>query len=73
MYTNKKSLIIPLILFLIFLLILSESAFAAQIRLAWNPNQENDLGGYIVYYGLAPRTYGVTFEPIDVKKVRLIR
>lgn len=27
------------------------------VRLAWDPNSEPDLGGYIVYYGVASRVY----------------
>lgn len=34
------------------------SAFSAQsVTLAWDPNPENDIGGYIVYYGPASRNY----------------
>ena len=33
-----------------------ESAFAARIRLTWDPNTESDLTGYKVYYGTSPRT-----------------
>ena len=40
--------------------------FAAQIKLAWDPNSEADLAGYKVYYGTASRVYGT---PINVGKV----
>src|SRR5512139_1743420 len=40
--------------------------FAAQIRLAWDANQESDLAGYKVYYGTASRSYGA---PINVGNV----
>ena len=33
-------------------------AFAAQIRVAWDPNNEPDLAGYRVYWGAASGSYG---------------
>jgi len=36
---------------------------AAQIKIAWDPNTEEDLAGYRVYYGPASRTYG---QPITI-------
>ena len=51
------SLIIPL---------LFQSAWAADIRLAWAPNNEPDLAGYKVYYGTTSGTYG---PPINVGNV----
>jgi hypothetical protein len=30
---------------------------AADVQLAWDPNQETDLAGYKLYYGTASRTY----------------
>ena len=50
---------------LIFLVILpfSSTDSAAQIRLAWDPNTDADLAGYMVYYGTASGTYD---PPIDV-------
>jgi len=53
-----------LVLFFSFLLPLS--GFAAQIKLAWDPNSEPDLAGYKVYYGTASSTYG---SPINVGNV----
>jgi len=44
----------------------SSPAFAAQIKLAWDPNTEPYLAGYKMYYGTASRSYGT---PIDVGKV----
>jgi hypothetical protein len=35
------------------------------IRLAWDPNQEKDLAGYKLYYGLSPWSFG---EPIKLGK-----
>jgi hypothetical protein len=40
-----------------------QTALAANIRLAWDPNQEKDLAGYKLYYGLYPWSFG---EPIKV-------
>jgi hypothetical protein len=57
------------IFFLILLLTIPlfiQSAWAADIRLAWAPNNEPDLAGYKVYYGTASRTYG---PPINVANV----
>ena len=51
---------------LLFTLLVSQSAFAAQIKLAWDPNTETDLAGYRVYWGETSRSYG---SPIDVGKV----
>jgi len=42
------------------------SAFAAQIKLAWDPNTEPYLAGYEVYWGNTSRSYG---SPLDVGKV----
>ncbi|HSB05495.1 MAG TPA: fibronectin type III domain-containing protein [Thermodesulfobacteriota bacterium] len=54
----------PLFLIVIaFLLLPSQAAFSAQIKLAWDPNTESDLAGYKVYYGTASHSYGT---PINV-------
>jgi len=42
--------LIPLFLFL-------ATAEAAHLDLAWDPNDETDLGGYRVYYGLESEDY----------------
>ncbi len=61
-YSRMRNLIVTsLILFLS--LLFSSTDSAAQIRLAWNPNAESDLAGYLLHYGTASRTYGA---PIDV-------
>jgi len=49
-------------LFLIILLmfisvLLSQSAHGAQVTLAWDPNKENDLAGYKLYFGVTSGTY----------------
>ena len=58
------------ILLVLLFIILSPYAFAAEIKLAWDPPTEysdgtllTDLAGYRIYYGAAP---GVFEQPIDV-------
>ena len=38
-------------------LIFPASALADHLDLAWDPNSEPDLAGYIVYYGTSPQNY----------------
>jgi len=57
-----REIIIPLLIFL-FLLIPSPPLFAAQVKLAWDPNSETNLAGYRLYYGTAP---GIYDQAIDV-------
>jgi hypothetical protein len=52
-----------LILFFMLPSMFYQTALAAKIRLAWDPNQEEDLSGYKLYYGLYPWSFG---EPIKV-------
>jgi len=55
-----------LILFFMLASMFYQTALAANIiRLAWDPNQEEDLSGYKLYYGLYPWSFG---EPIKVGK-----
>ena len=42
------------------------AVFAGSVRLAWDANTETDLAGYIMYYGVASRTYT---NAIDVGNV----
>jgi Fibronectin type III domain len=37
--------------------LLSSSAFAANVTLVWDPNEESDVAGYIVKYGEQPNEY----------------
>jgi hypothetical protein len=39
--------------------------FAGQIRIAWDPNSEEDLAGYRIYYGTASGEYG---KPVTIAK-----
>lgn len=57
-----KILILPLA-FLSFLCFFNNSAHAAQVSLAWDPNTESNLAGYKIYYGTSSRSYG---DPICV-------
>ncbi|NIN01627.1 MAG: hypothetical protein GTO24_27080, partial [candidate division Zixibacteria bacterium] len=45
------------VLVVTFLLLFPAFASAAHINLAWSPNSEPDLGGYIIYYGTSPGNY----------------
>jgi len=52
---------------LAFLLVVSAGmAFAADVRVMWDPNSEEDLAGYKIYWGTESRVYG---QPIDVGNV----
>jgi len=61
-----KTLLLLGLAFFLSLSIFSEDIFAAQIRLAWDPNTESDLAGYKVYYGTTSGKYGT---PIDAGNV----
>jgi hypothetical protein len=58
LFTFLLSLLIPLAFF--------QVLWAADVRLAWDPNTEPNLAGYRIYYGTAPRTYG---SPINLGNV----
>jgi hypothetical protein len=42
--------------------LMSRSAFAAGVTIAWNPNDETDIAGYIVKYGEQPHAYHVQVD-----------
>jgi hypothetical protein len=50
----------------VYILVMIGDGFAAEIKIAWDPNTEEDMAGYKVYYGKAPWSFG---EPIDVENV----
>ncbi|MBM3149383.1 MAG: hypothetical protein FJZ88_05055, partial [Chloroflexi bacterium] len=59
LFRPKYFLYFAFITFLtLFFFLLSSYTFAAQIRLAWDPNTESNLAGYRVYYGTTSGTYG---------------
>ena len=60
---TSSTLAFILLSFFIFLI---PNSFAAQLRIAWDPNTEPDLAGYEVFFGTAPRSYGT---PINVGNV----
>jgi hypothetical protein len=52
-----KGIVLGCILFLNLIILSGLSAHAADVTLAWDPNTETDLDGYIVYWGTASRNY----------------
>jgi fibronectin type 3 domain-containing protein len=60
----RKSILTFIIL--LFTLVLSQSALAAKLKLAWDADTESDLAGYKVYYGTSSKSYT---GPIDVGNV----
>jgi hypothetical protein len=68
-FCTKLMIVFKLLLFatfIVFPLVFPFNAFGAQLTMAWNPNSEPDVAGYMVYYGTASRNYG---SSIDVGKV----
>ena len=61
----QTSLAVAFIFFLFFIAIIPNS-FAAQIRIAWDPNTEPDLAGYEIFYGTTSQSYG---NPVNVGNV----
>ena len=47
---------------LLLILFVTQMSYAASLNLAWYPNQEEDLGGYRIYYGTSSGDYGL---PVD--------
>jgi len=43
-------------------MLLTATARADSITLAWDPNTEADLAGYLVLYGTSSRTYTTTVD-----------
>jgi fibronectin type 3 domain-containing protein len=50
----------------LFFLLIAQSAFAAQIKLAWDANIESDLAGYKVYYGTSSKSYSGSVDAGNV-------
>ena len=51
---------------LLFTFVLSQSALAAQIKLAWNANTDPDVVGYKVYYGTSSKSYSGSVDAGNV-------
>ena len=58
-YTHLRQISLAFALVLCFSTV---PAFAADVTLAWNPNTEEDLAGYRIYYGTASGDYDYTLE-----------
>ena len=56
MLTNPRSFRLAVIFVLTYLA--SMPVFAGNVQLMWDANTDAGLGGYKVYYGAAPRSYG---------------
>ena len=58
--------IFPVVIWLLF----PSSALGAHIDLAWDPNSEPDLAGYVVYYGSFSKAYT---ESVDIGNATSVR
>jgi hypothetical protein len=52
-------------------LVLSSSALAAHIDLAWDRNSEPDVAGYVVYYGNFSKAYTESLDVGNTTSVRI--
>ncbi len=57
-----QSLAYRTVLTLWFVLSFSYATFAAQATLSWNPNSEDDLAGYKIYYGNSSGSYHTSVD-----------
>ena len=55
---SSRSLLLYSLTFFLTFLFIAAPVFAAQIRVAWDPNSEPDLAGYRVYCATASGSYG---------------
>ena len=51
--------------------LMSSSAFAAAVTLAWDPNDESDVAGYIIKYGDEPKAYRYQVDAGRATSVKL--
>ena len=58
-----KTFIAVTVIFIFFLL--PVLAYSAQVKLAWNANEEDDLAGYRIHYGTSTRDYSTTVDVGD--------
>ena len=70
MNCGGAAMIFKKIFLVITCLVFSSSALAAHIDLAWNPNFEPDVAGYIAYYGTFSGEYT---KSLDLGKVTSVR
>ena len=62
-FKEQKSFMILTLLLITFSMAVCQSSWAVNIRLSWNPpDNEPDLAGYKIYYGNASRTYSNTIN-----------
>lgn len=61
-----RKAILPKIIIILVSNFLPLKTYSAEVTLAWDPNIESDVGGYVLYYGIDS---GVYTEAIDVGKV----
>jgi fibronectin type 3 domain-containing protein len=54
------------LIILLSILALSQSALAAQIRLAWDANTKSDLAGYKIYYRTSSKSYSGSVDAGNV-------
>ena len=52
-------------------LLFCTSALAAHIDLAWNPNLEPDLAGYVVYCGTSSKAYTISVDIGNDTSIRI--
>ena len=55
-----------IVFFTLVIFIYSINTYSAQVTLIWDPNSENDLAGYTLYYGIATASYD---NSIDIGNV----
>jgi hypothetical protein len=63
---GKMKRLLLVLSFIIVFIFTTSIAFAATVILQWNPNTEEDLAGYKLYYGNTSKTYNV-ITPIPDK------
>jgi hypothetical protein len=52
-----KAAVLYFLLILLLIIVTNSNAYAADVTLAWDPNSEPDLAGYVLYWGTSSRSY----------------